>query len=120
IEDAPPVLWVMGDAALLARPMVALVGARNASSLGLRMARSLARDLAAAGVVVVSGLARGIDAEAHRNALEGGTVAVMAGGIDVVYPPENAALAAEIAARGLRLSEQPVGMQPTARHFPRR
>ena len=120
LEDAPPLLWVMGDAALLARPMVALVGARNASSLGLRMARALSRELAEAGVVVVSGLARGIDTEAHRAALDGGTVAVMAGGVDVVYPPENAALAAEIAASGLRLSEQPVGMQPTARHFPRR
>jgi DNA processing protein len=120
LDDPPPLLWAMGDVSIMSRPMVALVGARNASSLGLRMARALASELAEAGVVVVSGLARGIDTEAHRASLDGGTVAVMAGGIDVVYPPANAALAAEIAARGLRLSEQPVGMQPTARHFPRR
>ncbi len=120
LADAPPILWTMGDTSLLSRPMVALVGARNASSLGLRMARSLARELSEAGIVVVSGLARGIDAEAHAASLAGGTVAVMAGGIDIVYPPENAALATEIAAKGLRVSEQPVGMQPTARHFPRR
>lgn len=120
IDDAPPLLWAMGDLSLLTRPMVALVGARNASSLGLRMARALARDLAEANIVVVSGLARGIDTEAHRAALQGGTVAVMAGGIDVVYPPENTGLADEIAQNGLRLTEQPVGVQPTARHFPRR
>ncbi len=120
LADPPPILWALGNLGLLSRPMVALVGARNASSLGLRMTRSLARELSEAGMVVVSGLARGIDAEAHAASLEGGTVAVMPGGIDVVYPPENATLAAEIAAKGLRVSEQPVGMQPTARHFPRR
>lgn len=120
IPDTPPLLWTLGATALLARPMVALVGARNASSLGLRMTRRLAEELSDAGYVVVSGLARGIDAAAHLAALEGGTVAVMAGGVDAVYPAENAALAQDIAARGLRLSDQPMGLQPQARHFPAR
>lgn len=120
ISDAPPMLWAVGDAALLARPSVALVGARNASSLGTRMARALAKELGDEGHVVVSGLARGVDAAAHLAALETGTVAVLAGGVDVIYPPENAGLAADIAKRGLLLSEQPMGMAPQARHFPRR
>ncbi|WP_128253474.1 DNA-processing protein DprA [Falsirhodobacter deserti] len=120
IADAPPVLWAKGDTGLLARPMVALVGARNASSLGLRMARKLAFGLAEAGQVVVSGLARGIDAEAHEAALDRGTVAVMAGGIDVIYPAENAALAARMAEQGCLLTEQPPGTEPQARHFPLR
>ncbi|MCU9847228.1 DNA-processing protein DprA [Defluviimonas sp. WL0024] len=120
LADAPPVLWCLGDPALLSRPMVALVGARNASSLGLRMARKLAEGLGAAGVTVVSGLARGVDTAAHAAALPTGTVAVMAGGVDVTYPAENAALASEIALRGLRLSEQPIGLEPQARHFPLR
>lgn len=120
IADPPPVLWAIGDPALAARPTVALVGARNASALGCRMAARLAADLGAAGFVVASGLARGIDAAAHRAALATGTVAVQAGGVDTVYPAENAALAAEIAAAGLRLSEMPVGHEPRARDFPRR
>ncbi len=120
IADAPPLLWMRGRTGLLGRPMIALVGARNASSLGLRMARSLAADLSQAGFVVVSGLARGIDAAAHAAALPGGTVAVMAGGVDVVYPAENLTLAGEIAAQGLLVSEQPMGLEPLARHFPAR
>ena len=120
VADAPPVLWVQGDAGLLARPMVAMVGARNASSLGVRMARRLAEGLGAAGMVVVSGLARGIDAEAHRAALSTGTVAVQAGGVDVIYPAENTELADQIKAAGCRISEQPMGMPPQARHFPLR
>ena len=100
--------------------MVALVGARNASSLGLRMTRRLALGLAEAGQVVVSGLARGIDAEAHQAALQSGTVAVQAGGVDVIYPQENAALAGEIARAGCLLTEQPMGLAPQARHFPQR
>ena len=120
LPDAPPVLWARGDVGLLARPMVALVGARNASSLGLRMARRLALGLAEAGQVVVSGLARGIDTEAHQAALETGTVAVQAGGVDVIYPLENAALAAEIMRKGCLISEQTIGLQPQARHFPQR
>jgi DNA processing protein len=120
ITDAPPLLWIKGRTDLLTRPMVALVGARNASSLGLRMARSLATDLSQAGFVVVSGLARGIDAAAHTAALPGGTVAVMAGGVDVIYPSDNLTLAGEIAAHGLLVSEQPIGLEPQARHFPAR
>ena len=120
VADAPPVLWALGDLELLARPMMAMVGARNASSLGLRMAARLATTLGEAGQVVVSGLARGIDGEAHRAALDTGTVAVLAGGVDVTYPEENAKLMADIAARGLLLSEQPMGLIPQARHFPLR
>jgi len=118
--DAPPLIWVRGDMALLARPMVALVGARNASSLGTRMAKRLAEDLAEAGYVVVSGLARGVDTAAHLAALAGGTVAVMAGGVDVIYPTENAGLGDDIRRRGLLVSEQPMGLQPQSRHFPAR
>ncbi len=97
-----------------------MVGARNASSLGLRMARRLAEGLGQAGFVVVSGLARGIDAAAHEAALATGTIAVQAGGVDVIYPEENAKLAEDIRATGLRLSEQPMGTAPQTRHFPMR
>lgn len=120
LPDAPPILWAMGDISLLSRPMVALVGARNASSLGTRMAKALATGLSEAGIVVASGLARGIDTAAHLAALPKGTVAVMAGGVDVIYPTENTTLAEKIAAIGLRLSEHPMGMSPQARHFPTR
>ncbi|PWE33332.1 DNA-protecting protein DprA [Maritimibacter sp. 55A14] len=120
IADAPPVLWALGHVGLARRPMVALVGARNASSLGTRMARSLAAGLAEAGFVTVSGLARGIDTAAHLASLKTGTVAVMAGGVDQIYPVENTGLAADIARDGLRLSERPVGYHPQARDFPRR
>lgn len=120
LADAPPILWAQGDVGLLHRPMIALVGARNASSLGLRMARGLAAGLGAAGQVVVSGLARGIDAAAHEAALDTGTIAVQAGGVDVIYPEENASLAAKIAAQGCRISEHPLGLVPQARHFPQR
>ncbi len=120
--DAPPVLWVLGDVSLLNRPGVALVGARNASSLGVRMARRLAQGLAGAGLAVISGMARGIDAAAHAAVVEAGgaTIAVLAGGIDVVYPPENDALAREIADKGCLISEHPPGLEPQARHFPLR
>ncbi|MEZ5912771.1 MAG: DNA-processing protein DprA [Paracoccaceae bacterium] len=120
LPDAPPVLWLRGRAELLSRPMVALVGARNASSLGLRMARRLAEGLGAAGYAVVSGLARGIDAAAHDAALPTGTLAVMAGGIDIYYPVENAGLAGKLAKNGALLAEQPPGCEPQARHFPMR
>lgn len=116
----PALLAARGDVGLLDRPAVAIVGARNASAAGVRLARALASDLAAQDLVVVSGLARGIDAAAHQGALAGGTIAVVAGGVDVVYPPENAALMAEIAERGLILAEQKPGVEPQARHFPRR
>jgi DNA processing protein len=120
IPDAPPILWIIGNPAILGRPMLALVGARNASSLGTRMARGLAHDLGQAGFVIVSGLARGIDTAAHAATLQSGTLAVLAGGVDVLYPADNAALAHDITAHGLRISEQPMGLVPQARHFPRR
>ncbi|WP_299841909.1 DNA-processing protein DprA [uncultured Roseovarius sp.] len=120
ISDAPPLIWTIGDPSILSRPMIALVGARNASSLGLRMARALAGDLGARGYVVVSGLARGIDTAAHQAALDSGTIAVLGGGVDVMYPAENTKLAQDIAENGLRLAEQPMGLIPQARHFPRR
>ncbi len=120
IADAPPMLWAQGDLSLLMKPMVALVGARNASSLGTRMAKKLAEELGAAGYIVVSGLARGIDAAAHLAALPTGTVAVMAGGVDIIYPTENTTLADQILKCGTLISEQPMGLQPQARHFPAR
>ena len=122
LPDAPPVLWALGDIDLLNRPAIGMVGARNASSLGTRMARRLGLGLSEARFTVVSGLARGIDTTAHEAALEGQgrTIAVMAGGIDVIYPPENAALAAAIDAAGCRVSEHPPGLEPQARHFPLR
>lgn len=120
IPDPPPILWAMGQSNILKRPKIAMVGARNASSLGTRMAKSLAKDLASEGYVVVSGLARGVDAAAHLATLETGTIAVLAGGVDVMYPAENTRLAENILNQGLRLSEQPMGLVPHARHFPRR
>ena len=121
IPDPPPFIWTMGDVSLLHKPMVALIGARNASSIGIRMARKLSRELSEAGFTIVSGLARGIDTVAHETAIEAGkTVAVVAGGVDVIYPKENTVLGEEIARTGLRLSEQPPGLTPQARHFPRR
>ena len=120
IPDPPPILWTIGNTEILNRPMVAMVGARNASSLGTRMARKLAQELADAGIVVVSGLARGIDTAAHIAALQTGTIAVQAGGVDVIYPKENAKLTEDIGQSGLRLSEIAMGTTPQARHFPRR
>jgi DNA processing protein len=120
IDDAPPVLLVRGAIALLKRPAVAIVGARNASIVGCRFAHSLAGDLAARGVTVVSGLARGIDTAAHRGAGSSHTAAVVAGGVDVFYPPENRGLQQQIAQDGVVLSEQPPGVAPLAQHFPRR
>lgn len=121
LDDAPPVLAVMGDAAALQRPAVALVGSRNASANGQRLAELLGQELAEQGVVVVSGLARGIDAAAHEGALRAGlTVACVAGGVDVPYPPEHARLQARVAAQGAVVSEQPPGTAPLGRHFPRR
>lgn len=119
-EDAPPVLIANGDATLPARPTVALVGARNASAAAVRFARQLAYDLAQEGLVIVSGLARGIDTAAHVGALAGGTIAVIASGPDIFYPPENEGLQREIAHHGLILTEQPPGTEPHARHFPSR
>ena len=120
LEDAPPALSLIGDGALPLRDSVAIVGSRNASLNGLRFAQQLARDLGAAGFVVVSGLARGIDAAAHQGALASGTVAVLAGGADVIYPPGNTDLYHAIASEGAIVAEMPAGMPPQARHFPRR
>ncbi len=120
IPDRPPLLCVKGHAALFEKPAVAVVGTRNASGVGKKMARQLAADLGAAGYAVVSGLARGIDGAAHAAALDTGTIAVVAGGVDVIYPPENEELTRDIAERGAIISERPPGHQPTARDFPRR
>ena len=121
LEDAPPVISVLGDPALLSRRAVGLVGARNASANGQRMAETLAAELASYGILVVSGLARGIDTAAHTGALHTGTTAAaVAGGLDVPYPPENAGLQAKIAERGVVVAEAPLGTAPQSRHFPRR
>jgi DNA processing protein len=120
IEDAPPLISAGKNIALFDRPSVAIVGARNASLNGRRIAAKLARELGEAGLVVVSGLARGIDTEAHKASLESGTIAVIAGGIDVVYPQENTALQAAIFETGCVVSETKLGTEPMARDFPRR
>ncbi|MGQ0660239.1 DNA-processing protein DprA [Sphingosinicella sp.] len=120
IDSAPPVLIVSGDTALLARPTVAMVGARNASAAACRFARQLARDLGQTGTAIVSGLARGIDTAAHDGAFDTGTVAVIAGGIDIFYPPENEERQRAIGTKGLLIAEQPPGVEPRARHFPYR
>jgi DNA processing protein len=120
-EGAPAVLTVLGDPACLSARAIAVVGSRNASANGRRLAESISADLAAAGLVVVSGLARGVDAAAHQGALSTGrTIACIAGGIDVVYPREHAALQRAIAEHGAVVAEAPPGAEPLARHFPRR
>lgn len=120
IDDAPPVIWARGDLGLLNIPAIAIVGARNASINGRNITRRIAADLGRAGVVVVSGMARGIDASAHEGAMSTGTIAVMAGGLDVVYPPEHADLYQTLCETGCAVSEMPPGTQPQSGHFPRR
>jgi DNA processing protein len=120
LDPPPPLLAVLGHPPLLSRNMVAIVGARNASALGRRFAATLAGDLGKAGLVVASGMARGIDAAAHEAALATGTCAVLAGGVDVIYPSENTALYEQIRAQGVIVSEMTMGESPQARHFPRR
>ena len=120
LADPPPVLAVLGDVASFQRTCVAMVGARNASANGRRFAGQLGRELGEANLTVVSGMARGIDTAAHSGSLETGTVAVLGGGVDVVYPRENAALYERICAEGAVVSEVSMGTQPQARHFPRR
>jgi DNA processing protein len=120
LENAPPALIVRGRLALVQRPCVAMVGARNASAAACRFARQLALGLAEAGVTVVSGLARGIDTAAHLGSIGGGTVGVIASGIDKVFPPENAELQERVATEGLLVAEQPPGTEPLARFFPSR
>jgi DNA processing protein len=120
MDPPPPVLWVRGDTGLLAKDSVAIVGARIASAGGQRIARGLAQQLGEAHFVVVSGLARGIDAAAHAGSLPTGTVAVLGGGVDDVYPPDNAALYDQIVDQGAVVSESPIGARAQARDFPRR
>lgn len=122
IPDPPACIWTRGDRSVLDRVAVAVIGARDATRDGIQTAHDISLDLARAGIVVVSGLARGIDSAAHRGALEGGgkTIAVLGTGIDRVYPPENGALTEEIAAKGLLVTEFPLGSLPEDWHFPRR
>jgi DNA processing protein len=120
VDAPPPLLYIKGRAELAGFPIVAIVGARNGSASGQKFTRQLASELGLEGFVIASGLARGIDTAAHRSALEHGTIAVVAGGIDVVYPPENAELQEAIAERGLLISERPCGFSPRGKDFPRR
>ena len=120
LDPPPPLLWTRGAVGLMARPCIGIVGARIASAGGQRIARGLAQQLGQAGHVVVSGLARGIDGAAHAGALDTGTVAVLGGGVDDIYPPDNADLYAQIVERGCIVSESPVGARAQARDFPRR
>jgi DNA processing protein len=120
IPGPPPVISILGNIALSARDPVAIVGGRNASAVGCKMARDIARDLGRQSSTIVSGLARGIDAEAHAASLDTGTIAVIAGGVDQIYPPQNADLYARIAERGCIVSEQPFGYIAQARDFPKR
>ncbi len=120
LDPPPPVIWARGRVGLLARPSVAVVGARIASASGQRFARALAKDLGEAGYVVISGMARGIDGAAHEGALKTGTVAVLAGGIDDVYPPEHLGLYERLIEDGCVVSESPVGRRAQAKDFPRR
>ena len=120
VEAPPPLLYAKGMTDLLAQPMLAVVGSRQASAAGLKLARRFAAELGKAGLVIASGLARGVDSTAHEAALQTGTVAVLAGGIDIVYPPEHEDLQRRIGETGCLLSELPPGFQPRAQAFPRR
>ena len=120
IDDAPPLLTIRGSLTALARPMVAIVGSRNASGAGLKFTQMIAREVGEAGFAVVSGLARGIDAAAHSASLATGTVAVLAGGQDRVYPADHVSLLEAILPAGAALSEMPLGWEPRASDFPRR
>jgi DNA processing protein len=120
LDAPPPVIYVKGNAALLKRPIIGIVGARQCSAAGAKLARQFASEIGRGGYVIASGLARGIDAMAHQAALDTGTIAVLAGGLDVVYPPEHASLQEEIAERGCLVSEMPFGFSPRGQDFPRR
>lgn len=120
IDSAPPLLAVEGDPAVLNRPCIAMVGSRNASAAGLKLTAVLAREFGEAGFIIVSGLARGIDTAAHEASLENGTVAVLAGGLDQIYPPQNLPLLRRLCERGAAISEMPIGWAPRGRDFPRR
>jgi DNA processing protein len=120
IDDAPPVITIVGNKKLLNLPSIGIVGARNASLNGCKFAEKMARDLGAEKFMVTSGLARGIDTAAHKGALESGTIAAVAGGADIIYPHENAKLYEQIKQEGCIVAESPIGMEPLARHFPKR
>jgi DNA processing protein len=120
IDDPPPVVTMRGKLEILQRPLVAIVGSRNASAAGVKFAERMARDLGDAGFVVVSGLARGIDAAAHRASLATGTVAVLAGGHDRIYPPDHIGLLEKLLIEGVAISEMPFSWEPRAHDFPRR
>ncbi len=120
IHGAPPILCVKGNLDLFQNPALAIVGARNASAIGLKLARTMAAGMAQAGYTIVSGLARGIDTAAHHASLDSGTISVLAGGLDIIYPPENKPLYERIGADGLLVSEMGLGFKPRARDFPRR
>lgn len=120
LDPPPPILSVLGDVSLFARPAIAIVGARDASAAGRKMARMLSASLGAAGLVTVSGLARGIDGEVHAASLDTGTIAVLAGGIDHIYPPQHGELYQKVAEQGVIVSERALGHRATARDFPRR
>lgn len=121
IDGAPPLVAIRGDTAIVSRPIVSIVGSRNASISGVKFAKQIARDLGERGFVIASGLARGIDTAAHQASLENGTIAVLAGGFDRIYPPENIPLAEKIIEHdGAWISEMPLGWEPRARDFPRR
>ena len=120
IDDAPPLLAIRGNADVLAMPVVAIVGSRNASAAGVKMTERLTRGLCEAGFAIASGLARGIEAAAHRANLATGTLAVLAGGQDRIYPPEHAGLLDDVLRIGLAVTEMPLGWEPRARDFPRR
>ncbi len=120
IEDAPPVLTYKGNLRLTRKNGIGIVGARNASLNGRKFTEKLARELGKADQIIISGLARGIDTAAHSASVETGTIAVIAGGLDIIYPPENKELYHQICDQGLVIAESPVGMEPLARHFPRR
>ncbi len=120
IHGPPPLIAIKGDATVLQRPMIAVIGSRNTSASGLAFTERIVRDLSSAGLVIVSGLARGVDARAHQASIGAGTIAVVAGGLDKLYPPEHLQLAKDITEHGLLLSEMPLGWEPRGRDFPRR
>ena len=120
IDDAPPLIGVRGNPDVFVRPQIAIVGSRNASAAGVKFADRMARDLGAAGIAVVSGLARGIDAAAHRASLQTGTIAVLAGGHDCIYPAEHVELVEALVVDGAAISEMPLAWEPRAHDFPRR
>ncbi len=120
LPDAPPILYAKGNIALLQAPTIGAVGARNASAVGVKLTKTLTSELGNKGYIIASGLARGIDTAAHQASLKSGTIACIAGGLDIPYPPENEDLYKEIIKNGVAITEMPLGIQPQARHFPRR